>query len=95
MSVPKYSKKASRVEFCCIRFLYIIPVAIIGGIAAAILGLILGLLQFVNFFTVLFSGQRFEPLYNVSRQLLTWGLLVNMYMLGASETRPPLTPFQV
>jgi len=72
-----------------------IPVMIIGIISSLIIFIGLVIFGFINFLTVIFSGSRNETFYNLYRKLSVWGLQVNFYMAGATDERPPFSPFQL
>lgn len=93
IEVPGFDTKASRIEFCCVRCLYAIPLAIIGGFTAFIMMIIIGFFSFLNFFAIVILGKRLEPLYDFFVKYNTWAIKVGMYFSGVTDERPPLTPF--
>lgn len=92
IKIPAYDSSASRIEYCIVRCFYSIPVCIIGGIVAAVFGLVLFVLNFFNFITILFLGKRIESLYNLQVQLFEWNAKVGLYFYGSTDERPPITP---
>ena len=92
MSLPKYKQKASRFEYCCIRGLYAIPLCVVGGLAAFVVFFIRLFLGFINFFTVLFAGKRNHGYFEWTLKINLWIAHVNMYLAGATDVRPSLTP---
>ncbi len=92
MRIPGYDSDASRIEYCCIRCFYAIPLCCIGGILSYIMMLIIGILAFFNFFLILLLGRRIEALYDMYVNLMTWQVKVGLYFTGSTNERPPLTP---
>jgi len=92
IEVPGYDQSASRIEFCCVRGIYAIPLCIIGGIVSGILGLFLFILILLNNLSVFFLGRRIESLYDLWMKLTAWQVRVSMYFTGLTDERPPLTP---
>lgn len=55
--------------------------------------MIIGIFNFINFFTVLFAGKRFQNFYDYFAKFLEWGAKAQLYFAGATDERPPLIPF--
>ena len=91
--VQKYTQKASRFEFCCIRVLYLIPWVIVGSISMMIMAMIIGIFNFLNFFSVLFLGKRVRAFYDFFVKTQVWLAKSSIYFAGASDERPALHPF--
>ena len=92
LELPQFDSKASRMEFCCVRSLYMCPLAIVGGIAMIGISFIMMILSLLNFFTILFAGQRNESLYDWKLKVNVWRAHINMYFAGCTDERPELTP---
>ena len=90
-SLPKYKKKASRFEYCCIRGLYACPLLLVGGFVMGFIRILLMILAFFNFFTILLAGKRGEGYYDWTLKVNKWTAHVMMYLAGATDERPSLT----
>ncbi len=91
-NLPKYKSKASRFEYCCVRGFYVFPLMIIGGLAMIGVLIMTSIFGLINFFTILFAGQRNETYYDWILKRTQWTAHVNMYLAGATDERPACTP---
>ena len=55
--IPGYDPSASRIEFCCIRCFYAIPLCLIGGIVSYAFMFAMMFLSFFQFFMILLLGR--------------------------------------
>jgi hypothetical protein len=92
IEIPGFDSDASRIEYCCVRCIYAIPLCIIGGIVSYIMMLVIAILAFFNFFLILILGRRIESLYDLYVKVMGWQVQVGLYFNGSTDERPPLTP---
>ena len=69
-----------------------IPVSIIGGIAMLGVMFILQIFGFINFWTILLTGKRNKDAYTWTLKVSKWTAHIQMYLAGATDERPSLTP---
>ena len=83
-----YEINASRLELLIIRPIY----SIIIGIVIMIYGIIAGICQFIQWFIVLFTGERNEGLNRTIRSFIVLQMQVSAYTAALTDQRPELSP---
>ena len=92
MSLPAFKEKASRLNFCIIRWLLQIVYGFVIMIVMFIFGIIIGITFFINCLTVLIAGKRFKMHYTFVLRIAKWLGHVYMYFLAATDDIPALFP---
>jgi hypothetical protein len=92
MSLPSFQEKASRLNFCIVRWLLAFVYGIIIFLVMWLFGILIGITFFINCLTVLIMGKRFKLHYNFVLRVAKWLGHVYMYFLAATDDVPPLFP---